>query len=156
MPNELQRRIESTAFTFRGYNVRNLGKTPELLAHAVYGPTMDHHLRVAGEVCAAEIGRPVDLVRRVAERDEPDLAHYAEAVALVMAVEFAQIELLQRHFGVYFSEAKLAFGYSLGELAAVACAGVMAPEHAMLVPIALAADAAALSENVTMGVLFSR
>jgi [acyl-carrier-protein] S-malonyltransferase len=156
MPNELQRHLETTAFAFRGYNVRNLGKTPELLAHPLYGPTLDRHLRQASDICSAEIGRSVNLVQRVTGRSEPDLDHYAEAVALVMAVEFAQIELLQNFFGVYFSEAKLAFGYSLGELAAVACAGVMAPEHAMRVPIALAADAAALAHNVQMGVLFSR
>ena len=122
----------------------------------LYGPTIERHLRAGSEICGSEIGRPVDLVRRVVERSEPDLDHYAEAVALVMAVEFAQIELLQNFFGVYFSEAKLAFGYSLGELAAVACAGVMSPENAMRVPIALAADAAALAHNVQMGVLFSR
>jgi [acyl-carrier-protein] S-malonyltransferase len=156
MPNELQRHIETSAFSFRGYNVRNLGKTPELLAHPLYGPTIERHLRIGGEICAAEVGGPVDLVRRVQERSEPDLDHYAEAVALVMAVEFAQIELMQHHFGVHFSEAKLAFGYSLGELAAVAAAGVMSQVDAMKVPIALAADAASLAHNVTMGVLFSR
>ncbi len=156
MPNELQKQIETTAFSFRGYNVRNLGKTPEMLAHPLYGPTMERHLREASDVCASEIGSPVDLVRRVAERSEPDLDHYAEAVALVMAVEFAQIELLQDFFGVHFSEAKLAFGYSLGELAAVACAGVMSPTNTMRVPIALAGDSATLAHNTTMGVLFSR
>ena len=156
MPHDLQRRIQDTAFSFRGYNVRNLGKTPELLAHPIYGPTIEHHLRGASEICGEEIGQQVDLVRRVRERDEPGLDHYAEAVALVMAVEFAHIELLQNFFGIHFSEAKLAFGYSLGELAAVSAAGVMAPEHAMRVPIAMAEDSAALSHNVTMGVLFSR
>lgn len=156
MPNELQRHLETTVFAFRGYNVRNLGKTPELLEHAIYGPTVERHLRQASEVCSAEISQPVDLVRRVAERREPDLDHYAEAVAIVMAVEFAHIEILQNFFGVHFSEAKLAFGYSLGELAAVSCAGVMTQADAMRVPIALAEDAAALAHNVQMGVLFSR
>ena len=156
MPNELQRHLETTAFSFRGYNVRNLGKTPELLAHPLYGQTLERHLRKGSEICAEQIGRPVDLVRRVVERNEPGLDYYAEAVALIMSVEFAQIELLQNFFGVHFSEAKLAFGYSLGELAAVACAGVMDQGDAMRVPIALAEDAAALSRNVQMGVLFSR
>lgn len=156
MPNELQRHIETTAFSFRGYNVTNLGKTPELLAHPVYRSTIERHLRVAAEVCGSEIGRRVDLLARVQQRSEPDLDHYAEAVAIVMAVEFAQIEILQNFFSVHFSEAKLAFGYSLGELAAVSCAGVMSPEDAMRVPIALAADAASLAHNATMGILFSR
>src|SRR3989304_624574 len=145
MSNELQRQVETTAFSFRGYNVRNLGKTPELLAHPIYGPTIERHLRQGSEICGAEIGRPVDLVRRVSERSEPDLDHYAEAVALVMAVEFAHIELLQTSFGVHFSEGKLAFGYSLGELAAVAAAGVMAPADAMRGPIALAARPAGVA-----------
>lgn len=156
MPNELQRHIETTAFSFRGYNVTNLGKTPELLAHPLYGSTVERHLRAAADVCSAEIGRQVDLVARVRERSEPDLDHYAEAVAIIMAVEFAQIEILQNFFGVHFSEAKLAFGYSLGELAAVSCAGVMSPADAMRVPIALADDAASLAHNATMGILFSR
>jgi [acyl-carrier-protein] S-malonyltransferase len=156
MINEIQRHIETTAFAFRGYNVRNLGKTPELLAHPIYGPTLERHLRIGSEVCAEQIGRSVDLVRRVAERNEPDLDHYAEAVALIMSVEFAQIELLKEFFGVHYGEAKLAFGYSLGELAAVASAGVMAQADAMRVPIALASDSAALAHNVQMGVLFSR
>jgi hypothetical protein len=30
--------IRATAFAFRGYNVTNLGRTPELLAHPSYGP----------------------------------------------------------------------------------------------------------------------
>lgn len=156
MPHDLKRHIETTAFSFRGYNIRNLGRTPELLADPLYGPTVERQLRQASEICGAQIGRPVNLVERVLARSEPDLDHYAEAVALVMSVEFAQIELLERFFGVHFREAELAFGYSLGELAAVACAGVMAPEHAMQVPIALAADSASLAHNVRMGVLFSR
>lgn len=156
MPNELQRHLDTTVFAFRGYNTKNLGKTPELLEHPVYGPTIERHLRAASEVCGSEIARPVDLVRRVRERAEPGLEHYPEAVALVMAVEFAHIELLQNFFGVHFSEARLAFGYSLGELAAVSCAGVMTAANAMRVPISLAEDAAELAHNVTMGILFSR
>jgi len=156
MPNQLQAEIETSAFAFRGYNVRNLGRTPELLAHPVFGPTVGRHLERASEICAEIVDRPVDLVRHVLERDEPDLKRYAEAVAFVMAVEFAQIELLEKHFGVYFSEGRLAFGYSLGELTAVACGGVFAPEEVIRVPIAMATDAAALAENARMGVLFSR
>jgi [acyl-carrier-protein] S-malonyltransferase len=156
MPNELQQHIGSTAFAFRGYNVTNLGRTPELLAHQAFGPTVRKHLELAGAVCASEIGRPVDLVRIVEERNEPGLANYAEAVALVMAVELAQVELLEQHFGVRFSEGRLTFGYSLGELTAIICSGMYAAEPVMRVPIALAEDSAALAENASMGILFSR
>jgi [acyl-carrier-protein] S-malonyltransferase len=156
MPNELETRIDTTAFAFRGYNVQNLGRTPELLAHPVFGPTVGRYLEQAAEICADVIGQPVDLIRRVTQRDEADLNHYAEAVAMVMAVELAQVQLLEKHFGVYFSEARLAFGYSLGELTAVASAGVFDMDQVMRVPIAMAEDSAALAKNVRMGVLFSR
>jgi [acyl-carrier-protein] S-malonyltransferase len=156
MPNELQQHIGSTAFAFRGYNVTNLGRTPELLAHPAFGPTVRRHLEQASAVCAAEIGRPVDLVRVVEDRIEPGLDRYAEAVALIMAAELAQIALLERHFGVLFSEARLTFGYSLGELTAIICSGMYSAEGVMRVPIALAEDSAALAENAHMGILFSR
>jgi [acyl-carrier-protein] S-malonyltransferase len=156
MSHPLQAKIATTAFAFRGYNVTNLSRTPELLAHPAYGPTIREHLQRASEVCAEVVGRPVDLVGRVERREEADLEHYAEAIALVMAVDLAQVQLLQDFFGVRYAEAKMAFGYSLGELTAVACGGVCDSDDVMRVPIAMAADSAALAHNVVMGVLFSR
>ena len=50
----------------------------------------------------------------------------------------------------------MAYGYSLGELSAVACGGVFDMAEVLQVPIAMAADCAALADNCTMGVLFSR
>jgi [acyl-carrier-protein] S-malonyltransferase len=154
--NSLRAQIATTVFAFRGYNTTNMGRTPELLAHRAYGPTVERYLKRAGAICAEETGRPVDLVRLVAEAIEPGLNAYAEAVALVMAVELAQVQLLEQFHSIYFSEAKLAFGYSLGELTAVACAGVFDMNEVMRVPIAMATDSAALAENVVMGILFSR
>jgi [acyl-carrier-protein] S-malonyltransferase len=136
--------------------VRNLGRTPELLAHPRYGSTVKRYLELVGGICAGVIGQPVDLVRRVTERSEPDLDHYAEAVALVMAVELAQLQLLEKHFGIHVSEARMAFGYSLGELTAIACGGVFDIDHVIHIPLSMAADCAALAANVRMGVLFSR
>lgn len=154
--NLLQTEIATTVFAFRGYNVTNLGRTPELLAHKAYGPTVRRYLKRASEICADEIGQPVDLEKHVKEGTELDLDHYPQAVALVMAIELAQVQLLEEFHRVYFSEARMAFGYSLGELTAVACAGVFDMSEVMRVPIAMAADAASLAENVVMGVLFSR
>ncbi|MEX0642372.1 MAG: hypothetical protein WD468_06710 [Pirellulales bacterium] len=156
MSNPLQSKIANTAFAFRGYNVTNLSRTPELLAHPVYGPTVLRYLQRASEKCATVTGRPVDLVGRVQRREEPDLAHYSEAIALVMAVDLAQVQLLQEFHGVAYREAKMVFGYSLGELTAVAGGGVFDMEDVMQVPLSMAADCAALAENCTMGVLFSR
>src|SRR4029077_17427407 len=102
------------------------------------------------------IRRPVDLAAAVAEKHEYGLDQYAEAIALIVAADLAQVELLEEFHGVRFREAKLAYGYSLGELSAVACAGVFTMAEILSVPVAMAADCAALADNVTMGVLFSR
>ena len=156
MAKSLQSRIANTAFAFRGYNTTNLGRTPELLAHPTYGRTIERYLRKASEVCQSIIGRPVDLVEIVSKREEPGLDRYAEAVSLIVAADLAQVELLEEFHNVRFREAKLTYGYSLGELSAVACAGVFSMADVLSVPVAMAADCAALAHNVTMGVLFSR
>src|SRR5262249_40476262 len=85
-----------------------------------------------------------------------DLRHYADAISLIFGVELAHIEILERFYGVSLKHAQLAYGYSLGELTAVACAGVFDSDDVLRVPLAMAADSAALAENVQMGVLFSR
>jgi [acyl-carrier-protein] S-malonyltransferase len=156
MSNELQSKIASTAFAFRGYNVTNLSRTPELLANPVYGPTVRRYLERASEQCAMVVGHRVDLVGRIERRDEPGLDQYAEAIALVIAVDLAQVQLLQEFHGVVYREAKMSFGYSLGELTAVAGGGVFDMDDVMRVPMAMAADSAALAADCQMGILFSR
>ncbi len=156
MANSLQSKIATTAFAFRGYNTTNLGRTPELLAHPAYGTTIRRYLKRGSEICEEIIGRPADLDACVSERREPGLDRYAEAVALIVAADLAQVELLEEFHGVRFREAKLAYGYSLGELSAVACAGVFRMAEVLSVPVAMAEDAAALAENAVMGILFSR
>jgi [acyl-carrier-protein] S-malonyltransferase len=156
MANSLQSKIATTAFAFRGYNTTNLGRTPELLAHPTYGRTVRRYLRRGSEICAEHIGRPVDLVDTVLRRDEPGMDRYAEAMTLIVAADLAQVELLEEFHGVRFREAKLAYGYSLGELSAGACAGVFSMAEVLSVPVTMADDCAALAANATMGVLFSR
>jgi [acyl-carrier-protein] S-malonyltransferase len=156
MAHPLQSKIGSTAFAFRGYNVTNLGRTPELLAHPAYGPTVSRYLKRGSEICADYIKKPVDLVKNVSERKELGLDEYAEAVTLIVAADLAQVQLLEEFHNVHYREAKLAYGYSLGELSAVSCGGVFDMAEILSVPITMAADCASLAENVTMGVLFSR
>jgi len=156
MPNDLSAKIGTTAFAFRGYNTTNLGRTPELLADRSYGPIVRRYLERAGELCTEIHGHSVDLVSLVSQRVEPGLDRYDEAVALIMAAEFAQVQLLEEFHGIHYSQGKLAFGYSLGELTAVACGGVVQMDDVMRVPIAMAPDCASLAENVVMGILFSR
>jgi [acyl-carrier-protein] S-malonyltransferase len=156
MNSDLKAKIATTAFSFRGYNVTNLGRTPELVAHRHYGPTLRRYLRRASEICADVVGRKVDLADAVERREELPLDRFAEAVSLIMSVELAQVQLLEEFHQVFYSQAKLAFGYSLGELTAVACGGVFDMDEVMRVPVAMATDCAALAEDVVMGVLFSR
>src|SRR4051812_16554784 len=156
MANSLQTKIGTTAFAFRGYNTANLGRTPEILAHPAYGKTTRRYLTRGSEICAEIIRRPVDLVAAVSEHREYGLDRYAEAVSLIVAADLAQVELLEEFHGVRFREAKLAYGYSLGELSAVACGGVLSMAEVLSVPVSMAEDAAALAENTVMGILFSR
>jgi len=156
MAASLQSKIATTAFAFRGYNTTNLGRTPELLEHPAYGSTLRRYLDRGSEVCSNIVGRPVDLASAVERHEEYDLDRYAEAVSLIIAADLAQVELLEEFHDVRFREAKLAYGYSLGELSAVSCAGVFSMAEVLSVPVAMATDCAALANNVTMGVLFSR
>lgn len=156
MPNGWQARLSTTAFAFRGYNITNLGRSAELLAHADYGPVVERYLREAGRVCAEVVGRPIDLVVRVRRGEDTTLATYDEAIALVVAMELAQIELIEKFHGVHYKSARLTYGYSLGEIAALIAAGVFRMDHALRIPLAVSADCVALADDVTMGVLFSR
>lgn len=155
--NHLAQRLAYAAFAFRGYDVVNLGRTPELLQHSAYGAIVERHLRQAGDVCADAVRRPVDLVERIrAGRETRGLIDYAEDVALIVGVELAQMKLLEEFHGIALHQGRLAMGYSLGESAALMAAGVYEMPDLLRVPLALADDCAALADDVTMGVLFSR
>lgn len=149
-------RLPTTALAFRGYNITNLGRTAELLAHPVYGPIVQQQLAAASAVAAEVLKRPVNLQQQVAEGREYGLEQYGEALALVLAVEAAQLEILQRVFEIDYRAALFTFGFSLGEIGAVAAGGVLDFLSAMRIPLSLADDCAALAHGVTLGVLFTR
>ncbi|HEX3997096.1 MAG TPA: hypothetical protein VHX65_00930 [Pirellulales bacterium] len=149
-------RLGTTAFFFRGYNTTNLGRSDELLAQAAYGPVVEAFLKEAGEICADSIGRGVDLVGRVRRREATDLNCYAEAVSLIVAMELAQIRLLRDFFGIDYSQARMGYGYSLGEISALVAGGAMNLADALRVPLAVSADCVELAAGTTLGVLFSR
>ena len=153
---EFEQGLRNAAFAFRGYNVTNLGRTPELLAHKAYGKVVRKFLTEASETCSECTGQRVDLVRRVEEREETDLSTYHEAVSLILAVEIAQLQILRDFHRIDFSKTRLAFGFSLGEIAALVATGVVELHDAMRIPLMLAADSAELASDVQLGVLFSR
>lgn len=156
VPLPISADITSTALAFRGYNVTNLGRTAELLSQPVYREIVVEELQRFSTLCAEYSDRPVDLVERVQQSDEPGLGHYAESIALVVAVEVAHMRLLQEIHEVETAQAQIAFGYSLGELTAISLAGIFSIDELVRVPLAMAADSLKLADNTRMGVLFSR
>jgi [acyl-carrier-protein] S-malonyltransferase len=153
---KLRSGLAKTAFAFRGYNLENLGRTPELLAHPAFGPVLERHLRRATFVCRQVTGRPVDLIQRVQAVRETTLDEYAEAIALIVAIEMAQLEILEHCFEMRYEAAQVAFGFSLGEVTALIASGVLDFDSALMVPLSLADDCVDLARDVTLAVLFSR
>ena len=152
----LKDRMSTVAFALRGYDVTNLGRSPELLAHPVYGSTFEGHLREASAIAADALSQPVDLVTRVRERRDTSLDCYGEAIALIAAVELAHLKLLEEHFGISFKDAKLAAGYSLGEVGSLVAAGVYPLESVLAPLVRLSYDTAELARDTRMGIVFSR
>ena len=148
--------ISTTALAYRGYNVTNLGRTAELVAIPAYRKIVLEELQRFGSICSEYTDGPVDLAQRVERQEEPGLEHYAESIALIVAVEVAHVRLLQEVHQLETSRAQLAFGYSLGELTAISFGGVFPVEEMIRVPLAMAADSLQLAHETTMGVLFSR
>ncbi len=155
-PEELARGLPDTALAFRGYNVTNLGRSTELLAHMAYQPTVEKHLRAISDAASQHLGRPVDLMARVRAGEETSIETYGDAIALIIGMECAQRELMERHFGIKLRIAQFSFGYSLGEISALIAGGIMEPADALRIPLSLADDCAALAADATLGVFFTR
>ena len=148
--------LSTTAFAFRGYNITNLGRSNELLSHKSYGSVVKRHLNRASQICSDVLHKKVDLVHRVRENRETDLNSYADALALIVATELAQLEILEKFFGVRYCDSKLAFGYSLGEITALCAAGVFDVEQALKIPLSLTNDCIEMANDTSMGILISR
>jgi [acyl-carrier-protein] S-malonyltransferase len=155
-PQLLAEGISEAALAFRGYNVTNLGRTAELLRVEAYRQVLEEELARFGAICADVIKAPVDLARNVLDGREFGLDQYAQAVALVVAVSSAHLRLLRERHGVDYHQARLAFGYSLGEMSAVCATGAISAEQLVRLPLSLARDCAELAHDVKLAVLFSR
>jgi [acyl-carrier-protein] S-malonyltransferase len=148
--------IGTAAFAFRGYDQTNLGRSPELLAHPVYGPIVRDRLDEASQICMGALGRPIDLAARIEAQSPTTLDSFAEDIATIVAMELAQLAILEQVFDVPVRGSRLSFGYSIGELAAMVHGGVYTLDQLLPIPLGFAADCAAMAENTTLGVLFSR
>jgi [acyl-carrier-protein] S-malonyltransferase len=153
---QFKARLSATAFAFRGYNFTNLGRSPELLEHAQYGPVVEGYLHAASEIGSQIVGRDMDLAGRVRRREDTTLATYADAIALIVAMEMAQLEVLRRFFQVDIAGARFCFGFSLGEIGALTACGTLPLNDALRIPLSLSAECVELAEDLTLGVLFCR
>ncbi len=153
--DDLRKQITTAAIAFRGYDASNLGRAPELLAHPVYGPVVREMLDRASKVCADVMKKEVDLSARVAARAPATLDTFVEDTATIVAMELAQVRLLEEVFGVPVHEAGLSFGHSIGELSALVLGGVYEMEQLLPIPLSLAHDCADLTADTTMGILSS-
>lgn len=154
--DQLSRGMPTTALAFRGYNSTNLGKTPQLLANPRYREVLSKHLERAQQICSEVADRRVNLLQLVEQQLEPTPDQYPEALALIVSVSQAQLELLQHHTEIEPHLANVAFGFSLGEISALIFSGVLTEESALQVVLRLAVDCQPLAEGVTLGVIFSR
>jgi [acyl-carrier-protein] S-malonyltransferase len=152
---DLRKQVATAAFAFRGYDTTNLGRSAELLAHPVYGPVVQGFLDRASVVCADVLKRPVDLGERVRAEPPSTLETFVEDTATIVAMELAQIQLLETIFEVPVRDAALSFGHSIGELSALVLGGVFDMEQLLPVPLRLAHDCAGLTADTTLGILSS-
>lgn len=153
--DDLKQQIGTAAIAFRGYDASNIGRGPELLAHPVYGPVVREMLDRAGRVCADVIKQEVDLAERVANHASATLDTFVEDTATIVALELAQIRLLEEVFEVPVRDALLSFGHSIGELSALVLGGVYEMEQLLPIPLALAHDCADLTADTRLGILTS-
>lgn len=156
-PAQFKSRIGSSAFTFRGYNITNIGRSAELLEHPTYAADVEKALNEASILASDLMQKQINLVERLRLRKETcDLSTYEEDVVLIVSMSLAQIELLNKYFEIPFKSSKIAFGYSLGEPTALAATNVYTMEGVLRPLLAMAPDSVELASNITMGILFSR
>jgi [acyl-carrier-protein] S-malonyltransferase len=153
---DLRRRIRSSAFAFRGFDVENVGRSAEFLDHPVYGPIVHAVLDEASQLCSEAIHTRVDLASHIRAGARTTLDFFPQDIAAIVAMELAQIALLEEYFDVPTHDARLNFGYSIGELSALVFSGVFTLEQLLPIPLALAPECAELAADLTMGVLFTR
>ena len=153
---ELSNLISKSALAFRGYDVKNLGRTPELFDIPVYREHLTPHLELASAECSETLGYPVDLAKHIESGEEFTLEQYGEAISMIVAVEQGQLQILRECFGIDYKQSAFSFGFSLGEISALVAGGTFALDDALRVPLMLSPDGIELAHQVTLGIIFSR
>jgi [acyl-carrier-protein] S-malonyltransferase len=155
-PEVLRQRIGESALAFRGYDITNLGRSAELLAHPRYAQVVSRVLGQASQIASGALHRKIDLCEYVRASEPTTLANFAEDVAMIVAMELAQVQILEECFEIPVREGRLSFGYSIGELAALVLGHTFRLDQLLPVPLRMAQDCAELAEETKMGILFTR
>jgi [acyl-carrier-protein] S-malonyltransferase len=153
---DLRVKISHAALAFRGYDIANLGRSRELLDHPAYGAVVSGLLLEASAVASETLHRPIHLESYIRAGESTSLEHFPEDVAMIVAMELAQVRLLETFFDVPVRDARLTFGYSIGELAALVMGGTFRLDQLLPIPLNMAADCAELAADTKMGILFTR
>ncbi len=153
---DLTKRIGSAAIACRGYDVSNMGRSRELLEHNAYGPLVRRTLEHVSQVSSDALSMNIDLIEHVMAGEPTSLSKFPWDVATIVAMELAQLELLEQFHGVPVHDARFSFGYSIGELSALIFGGSYSLESLLPVPLRLAPDCAELAKDTSLGVLFTR
>lgn len=153
--DQVRKQIGTAAFAFRGYDSSNHGRGADLLAHPVYGPIVSPVLRSASGLCETILKRPVDLATRLRDHAPSTLDTFVEDIAMIVGLEIAQVRILEQVLDIPVHQARLSFGHSIGELAALVLGGVYEMEQLLPVPLGLAQDCAELTYHTTIGILSS-
>ncbi len=153
---DIGERVSTAAFAFRGYDVTNVGRGDELLRHPAYGRIVRSLFGEVSAICSEALGVKVDLAARVLAREPSSPETFAADAAIIIALSIAQLRLLEEFFDVTLDRARLSFGYSVGEVAALVAGGVYQIEQVLPVLLDLAGDCAELAADTHMGVLFTR
>jgi [acyl-carrier-protein] S-malonyltransferase len=150
---DLKKRISTSAIAFRGYDVSNLGRSPEILEHPAYGPIARASLESASSLCSDALGERVDLAARILAREPSELGTFVEDIGTVVGMQIAQIRILEEVFDIPVRQARLSFGHSIGELSALVLGGAYEMEQLLPVPLSLATDCAELTADTALGIL---
>ena len=150
---DLKKRISTAAIAFRGYDASNLGRSPEILEHPVFGPIARATLESASSLCSDALGEKVDLVARILAHEPTELSTFVQDIGTVVGMQIAQVRILEQVFDIPVRQARLSFGHSIGELSALVLGGVYEMEQLLPIPLSLATDCAELTADTTMGIL---
>jgi len=154
--SDLARSIATTSLAFSGNDLSNPGRSAELLEHPAYGRIVREVLDEAERVYSEVLGVGVDLAGRTRAGVISTPETLPEDLATIIAMQVAQVRLLNEVLGSPIEKARSSFGHSLGEISALIVGGVFTLRQLLSIVLGLARDCAELAAETSLAVLCSR